>query len=410
LHIIRNVYVQAFIVSFGVLCVYLSFLHLNIAHAHDAPDYYHRIITEKPSWHAHHVLYEPLSWLWLEYTKYITPWVHPFKLASAMNSFFGAGCIFIIYLICRLRLDLFAYHSIITSCAIAFTFYYFNYSTTVEVYHVALFFTLLTFLYATTDKELDAKDMMWIGIFHGLAMSFHQMHFLLGFVLLHRLYQAGFARFCLYLLSGTIIVVGTYSLAAYVQDIHTFDDFLKYFMGYMANEKIVADSSSPMLAPFGLGMALLGGRYLMAVEPVAGFIKNHFADSMFERILILHHKTDIINGTVQIALYVLFVILMVCIAIRYYKNISKFIVREQKEFYLFIAIYSLFFIFWYPHNPEFWGAPLTFMILVCFDRIKNIRLLLAMTVTIFGINLLGSAIPLLDPDNNLYPNGIESLF
>jgi hypothetical protein len=86
-------------VFFISLIYYLSLLHTNTAHAHDSPTYYNNIITMNISWHAHHVLYEPLSFIWAEYAKLIFPEPHPFKVISAMNSFFGAGCVCLVYLI-----------------------------------------------------------------------------------------------------------------------------------------------------------------------------------------------------------------------------------------------------------------------------------------------------------------------
>lgn len=392
------------------LCYYLSLLHVNIASAHDAPTYYHNILTMQVSWHTHHVFYEPLSFLWSEYGKLIFPAVHPFKLISAMNSFFGAGCVSLIYLILAKRLDFCIPKALICCLMIGTSFYYLNYATTIEVYHSALFFMLATFYYATKKPPIDLIDAMIIGILHGLAMSFHQMHVLLGIVLLPIILRAGYYHVLIYFLYGTITVIFTYTLACYAEHIHSFKAFIHYFLGYMDNERIIKENSSPILAPFGLAMALLGGRYIMAIEPFRSFITSHFADSSFERILYLHHKTGIISGGFQILLYGIFIICFGLIMKQFIKKMTFQAIKQHQEHYLLIIIYSVFFTFWYPHNPEFWGVTMTFIVIIIFMQIDNLKLLLITAVSIFLINLLGSGLPLLDADNNLYPNGVDNLF
>lgn len=397
-------------VFFVTLFYYLSLLHTNMAHAHDAPDYYRRIVTMQVSWHAHHVLYEPLSFLWAEYGKLMFPAIHPFKLISAMNSFFGAGCISLIYLILVKRLNFFISKALICCLAIGGSFYYLNYATTVEVYHSGLFFMLATFYYATKITPIDFIDAMIIGILHGFAMSFHQMHILLGIVLLPKMLQAGYSKFLIYVLYGTLIVIFTYSLACYAEHIHSKATFIKYFLGYLENDNIIKNNPSPKLAPLGLAMALLGGRYMMSIEPFKSIILRQFSDSMFDRFLYLHHKTGIISGVFQIFMYIIFIICFCLIMWQFVKTIKVEIIKKQSEYYLLILVYSLFFTFWYPHNPEFWGVSLIFLIIVIFSQIQNRQLLAVTAIAIFVINLFGSGIPLLDPDNNLYPNGVYSLF
>ncbi len=397
-------------VFFVTLCYYLSLLHINIAHAHDSPDYYHRIVTMQVSWHAHHVLYEPLSFLWAEYGKLMFPAMHPFKLISAMNSFFGAGCVSLIYLILVKRLNFFISKALICCLAIGSSFYYLNYATTVEVYHSALFFMLATFYYATKSTPIDCIDAMIIGILHGFAMSFHQMHILLGIVLLPKMLQAGYGKFLIYVLYGTIVVVFTYSLASYAEHIHSKEVFIKYFLGYLENKEIIKNSSSPKLAPFGLAMALLGGRYIMAIEPFKSFILTQFSNSMFDRLLYLHHKTGIISGGFQSVMYAIFIVCFCLIMWKFIKIINMTTIKKQLEYYLLILVYSLFFVFWFAHNPEFWGVSMTFLIIVIFAQIQNIKLLAVTAIAIVMINLCGSGLPLLDPENNLYPNGVNTLF
>jgi hypothetical protein len=202
----------------------------------------------------------------------------------------------------------------------------------------------------------------------------------------------------------------TYIVACYAEHIHSSKAFWQYFLGYMGDKRIVSENSSFILAPFGLGTALLGGRYVMAIDPFKSFIQNYFSDSIHDRIFYLHHKTGIINGTFQILLYCIFMICFFIIIKNYIKKMTFDAIKIQSEYYVLIVIYSLFFTFWYPHNPEFWGVSMTFMIIVVFSHIHNLKLLIIMAVSIFMINLLGSGLPLLDFNNNLYPNGIDSLF
>ncbi|MFT6084360.1 MAG: hypothetical protein ACJARD_000158 [Alphaproteobacteria bacterium] len=406
----RHLIYAAFVFCMS-LAYYLSLLHLNIAHAHDSPIYYTRIISDQIYWHPHHLLYEPASAAWFYCVKLIFPAVHPFKMIASLNSFFGAGCITMIYLIAAQRLNFSNFKALMACVMIGSSFFYLNYATTVEVYHVALFFVLASFYYVTKETPISFLDAMIIGIFHGLAMSFHQMHFLLGFVLLPRMLRAGLGKFAIYFLYGSLVVVASYVWACYFERIYTFYGFLDFAAGYLdSDSKVRSGSSSPLLAPLGLGIALLGGRYIMSTEPFKSFILEYFPDAMYERIFILHDHSNVINMSIQILFHCMFLFCAFMILKSFVQRMTIANFLKHTEYYLVIAIYSLFFIFWYPHNPEFWGLQLAFLILIFLTQHHNHYLLCFSSFSILIINLLGTGLALLDPNNNLYPNGVESLF
>lgn len=393
-----------------ILFFYLSLLHLNITHSLSVSDYYRNILTMEVSWHAQHILYEPIGFLWSEYAKLLFPEVHPYKLLSAMNSFFGAGCISLISAILLKRLNFSISKTFITCLVISGSFYFLNYATTIDIYLSALFFMLATFYYATKKAYLTYFDAMIIGILHGTAVGFHQIHILLGIVLLPRILKAGYDKFLIYFLYGIIIVSFVYAVACYAENIHTLQDFIKYFMGSTEQEIIPINNAQSFSYLFGLGMALLGGHYIMAITSFRFWIQEYLPTVLLDKLSYLHHKTGIISGSFQIGLYVVFIVCFSLVIYRFLKKVTLKDLKFQYEYHLIILLYSLLSLLFIQSNIGLLGVPLTFMIIVIFSKIHNTRLLGLTALTILMINILGSALPLLDNENNLCPNSLQSLF
>jgi uncharacterized integral membrane protein len=97
---------------------------------------------------------------------------------------------------------------------IAFSYGAWFYSVNVEVYTPPLFF-LLTSLYVITRKAPRKNDIWLIALLHSLAILFHQVNVLFGFVILQWIYvnRKNFpigTSFLKYFITGFVIVGAVY--------------------------------------------------------------------------------------------------------------------------------------------------------------------------------------------------------
>lgn len=387
------------------LFVYFFFLNDHMTHAHDAPDYFRRILSS-PEYHGNHLIYEIVARVWYDITRPFTPEsLSDFRLLSFFNSIFGALSIGIFYLLCK-KAGYNKFNSIAACLAIGFSFYFLTYSTTIEIYIPALFFAFLAY-YKSFAAKPNIKTAIYVGIIHGIAMIFHQMTVLFGIVIMLRFIKYKISLY--YLLAGTIIVTASYYLAAYDMGINKLDEFIIFFKGYMANEKILESNTQlPFyFGIYGLFTALLGGRYLLSLEPIKEILETNFSGHMFDRIVYLHHQTSDVSGVIQITAYILFTMGFISILHNWWKksNSSEII----KSLWVLFFTYTMFFCFWYPHNTEFWGIQMVCLILI-FLSYSPPKLITSITVSmVIIINILGSGLPLKDPKNDYYGD-VRSLF
>lgn len=402
-------YLKALCVFIFFLCIYIFFLNDHMTHAHDAPDYFRRIMNE-PSFHGNHLIYEPVARLWYDMMRpIISSSVSDFRLIAMMNSVFGAGCMGILYLIARKRAIMPFIYAILTVLCCGFSFYFLTYSTTVEIYIPAFFFVFLAFYYAT-DMNLNLHSVFITGMFHGIAMIFHQMTVLFGIIFLLRFFK--YKSFILdYFLIGSFIVITAYCYASWTLGIHEFAPFFKFFQGYIQTEHIVSNNNpNPLLGIYGLGVALLGGRYLMSINPFKEILQTDFSDHLVDRLIYLHHATGWLSGTIQIIAYVIFILCLIFVlkySFRFYKKYN--LDSMAWNFIIVLCVNTIFFLFWYPHNPEFWGIQMVCLIMLVMKTQPPLRLTMIMTAMLIVINVMGSAVPLLDPQNDLY-GPVQSLF
>ena len=398
--IYKNDILFSFLISFFFLFIYLLCLNDNMSHAHDAETYYERILSQ-PAWHGNHLIYEFCARAWHDFLRLILPdTISSFRLIASMNSVFGAVLTGIIYLYCHKALLFSKTYSLLTVCMIGFSFYFLTYSATVEIYMPVLCFSFLALLCARAMKLTFSAEII-IGLLHGVAMLWHQMAFLFGFVIILCFWSRGRVGL-FYILTGSFIVLSGYGIAAWDLNLTDFEGIKKLFSGYLVSDDVLSDrqNSPPHLSIFGLGMALLGGRILMGLEPFKTILETYFAGHGFERLIYLHHQTSSIEIIIQIGAYALCALCLFYM-IYHYCRIEK-IFKAVSDLWILLIIHSAFFIFWFPHNPEFWAVQMICLIGIIMQTRPNLKISFVTMMVIAVINIMGSALPLKNPQNDIF--------
>jgi|GEM_PF-5403820 len=386
-----NTFKASIILFIGFLAYYIALLHTDMIHSHDSITYYNRIISGNYAWHSHHILYEPFSYLWYSLLKNVI-FIHSFKLISLMNCVFTAGNIVIIFniLVSILNIDL--KKSLIITVGIGGSFYFLNYATTVEVCHPALFFMLLTIYLLQHSSRLTFKLAILGGVCHGIAIGFHQMHILLGLVILWYFFkEKKFKEFTIYSISALIITSLIYGIG-FIAEGHV--NFIEFFLGYLDREHIVKETTSPLFAPVGFILSIIGGRYILSLEYIQSLIVKYYSGDNYAHFYELHENSLMAFNWIQNISYLVFTVTSVIILKNFFKSDIKKILCNQSFYLGIIFIYSLFFTFWFPHNPEFWGVQLIFLFCLIVPATYNNLQLIAFSGSIILINLFGTGIPL----------------
>lgn len=407
----------SFVIGIFFLCVYIFFLNNHMTHLYDSSIFYWDILENiqkypdtlfyKPN--GNHIIFRFLVRFWYEFLRPILPISFTnYQVMSLINSVHGAFTISLLYLIMTETLNFDRFYAICASFSIGFSFYYLTYSTALEVYVIAFFYAFLAlYLAFNYDKEkiITSKNqflmLILIGSVHGIAMISHQQTVLFGLVILWHLRKMQ-AKWWIYILSGSVIVVSTYGFAFYQLSIDNFQDGYTLFLGSFAKDYAIEGNKHipSYLAPYGLFTALLGGRYLLSLDYIKTLLQTHFSAHKFDRLVYLHHQTSDFLGNIQIGAYILFAIglILLCCHWWQYKKFNGYI---QYFWILFISC-SAFFTFWFPHNPDFWGIQVISLIIIMMASKPPKKIVIILTFCIITINILGTAWPLKDPNNDLY--------
>src|SRR5690606_15747569 len=94
------------------------------------------------------------------------------------SAVWGAGALSICYMILRRRFRVSVLQTASAVAALAFSYGCWAYSISVEVYMPSVCLLLIT-IYMLTDPSRAPGDFRRAGLWHSLAILFHQMHVLL---------------------------------------------------------------------------------------------------------------------------------------------------------------------------------------------------------------------------------------
>ena len=413
------------------LVVYGLSLSPNLAEAHDSVRYLNAIDAGESLFHAHHLLFAPLAYAWLGLCRALGVAVDSVFVVGALDAIAGAVGLAAFYALLRARAGLPARFAAVATALPAFSFGYWFYSTSVEVYLVPLAFLLIC-LYVLSggcleEGPADARATSRyrsVGVAHALAVLFHQIHVLFGVAVLAAIWwecrgdlREARRRTLAHASTAVPIVALAYAGVMFgVEGVGSAGEALRFLSGYAASGDYWYPLSVDTLARAAVGAArsLVGGHFVLALpvgdRVVAALEGQGLADEIF---LVRDLSTSL--AWTLLALSALFAVGFAFVATRALRTLLRAGVPGDpadlvaRLCLVAIAPYALFFLFWVPHNVEFWIPQSTWLWAALAigwwkgsPRPARARTLGALAVGLGLVNFAGSIDGLRDARNDYY--------
>jgi hypothetical protein len=390
---------------------YLFFLFTlanNFSASHDSINYLNNIVNGKHLFHQHHLLYHFLANKWLHLLQPLFHEVPEHYLIESFTAIWGSGALAVCYLFFRNRFFLPNALSVFGVMLIAFSYGTWFYSVNIEVYTPPLFF-LLWSLYIITRKEPQRNDIWRIAMLHSMAILFHQVNVLFGFVVLQWIYAnrkhvppspAVFKYFT----TGVVVVGVTYFLIGwFVEGNNNSEAFVNWILGYSVGHGYWQPLSlhTPMQVLAGFSRAFIGAHFIFQVTAVDTFLENSFRAHSLRDEIFLSEQVSSAMAWLLLVLAVVFGALMIALIVRFIRHVRsmKMHFHVLNPILLSLLVYSLFFIFWMPEILEFWIFQMVLVWLLLIGMLPLIRFpfgitartgALLMVLMLFAMNYFGS--------------------
>jgi hypothetical protein len=390
---------------------YLFFLFTlanNFSASHDSINYLNHIVEGQHLFHQHHLLYHFLANKWLHLLQPLFPSVPEHYIVESFTAIWGSGALAVCYLFFRNRFSLLPSLSVLGTMLIAFSYGTWFYSINIEVYTPPLFF-LLWSLYIITRKEPRGNDIWRIALLHSLAILFHQVNVLFGFVVLQWIYAnrkqvPPFPAFLKYFITGGIIVGVTYFVIGwYVEGNNSADSFISWILGYSVGHGYWQPLSlhTPMQVVTGFSRAFIGAHFIFQVPVVDTFLQSSFRAHSLRDEIFLSERIPASVAWLLLALAVVFGALVISLVIRFIGRVRSMKIHFHilNPIFICVLVYSLFFIFWMPEILEFWILQMVLVWMLLIGMLPVIRFpfrlsartgTIVMVVMLFAINYFGS--------------------
>ncbi len=346
----------------AALAMYLASISRNLSLAHDSITYINDLDAGVNLFHPHHLLYHVAAFGWLRLWRQFGVSAPSEVIVAALNSVFGALTLCILYLFARhrLRLDRGAASLAVGLPAVSFGFWF--YSAVVEVYLPALFFMAWT-AYLLAGDDFDSRLLARVGLLHAVGTLFHQLNILFVPVVAVLLVFRGRGqrwRLALSYARVYIPVVGIpYVLVPVLfLGIRSAPAYL-YWVTFYAHLGYWSPPGPATLAKacVGAGRAVLGSHFLLALDPVRARILGAFGHNFLadEQYLVRDLPRWLARGLFWTWLATLVAgAAGAVVAARRWRATWRGHAQAVAPLLLWLAVYSLFFVFWVPFNPEFW--------------------------------------------------------
>jgi len=351
---------------FGVLALYGLTLSANLTVAMDAPFFLLNIVQDEPAFNPHHLLYEPVAWLFLKAVTAVLGPVDPLKVVSFIGAIFGAGCVAAVFAVFHRRGQMKLSSAALCALPVAFSFGLWYYSVTVEVYVIGIFFMLMAFLVLTAE-QISTRGWFLVGVFAGAAVLSHQVFPLFGAVILVRLWMiddtwsAKLTAAWVCIAPAALIVLVPYVLVMTVSDTVPDGQALQWLLGYAATNPEfvhVVGPESILKAAMGFSRSIFGGFFLFAVPELNALVSSlpgeTVADDAFLAAAAGPFSARVIALlTLVFAALVLFLIVL---SVRRWRELERPQRLPTILALVWLFTFAAFFVVWQPHNPELWIA------------------------------------------------------
>lgn len=407
------------VVGTAALLLYAATATPNLALAHDAAGY---LVTIERGplldlFHPHHLLYAPTAAAWLALLNGLG-WTGSAAVAvGLLNSVAGAACVALGVAVLR-RVGVAAATAVAAAAAAGLSFGLWFYSACLEIYAIPLAFLLAALFVAMGPPARHQAAA--VGVLHGAAMAFHQVHVLFGVVVLAVLWagpaDGRWRATVRYLAAGAIVVVAAYGavLAAVVRP-SSFADAWHWFTLYAQEGGYIAPLAAGTVAKAVVGAtrAVVGGHFAFGLAPVRSLIEAAFPDK------VLVDETYLVRGLPTALSIGLLALAAAIEALRV--GLTAIALRQRAErttlrraLLVWIGVYALFFLFWDPFNVEFWIPQTTALWLLLGLELRGAGpnptpALACVALALFLVNGLGVVFPARSPANDAFAMRLDPL-
>lgn len=416
-------YVSIIIVSFFIL--YSLTRSRNLSIAHDSISYINAI-DSRELFHPHHLLFNWFAVNWIRAWNILNPQLDSSILVELLNALFGSLTLGILFLLLRTRLFLKNGYAILGTLLPAFSFGLWFYSTTIEVYIIPLFFIVLT-LYLMTSQNINARTYFFIGITHGLAILFHQIHILFIAAIICSMIQSNrnanisLVRSAKYYLLSIIptVLIPYIAVATYVLKSRSIQNIYLWLTAYAHQSQFWHKlNPSTLLKGFiGFSRSIIGGHFIFAIPYMKKLMNALLKDKWLVDEVFLVRNMPANIASILGALSVILALIL-CIITAYHLRYWRSFYKENSPIVWILIVwllsYSIFFVFWEPSNLEFWipqSVCFWILITIIWNRPANrkhpiinkqIAGLSLIAGLLFVVNVTGSIRWLTDKNNDYY--------
>ncbi len=322
--------------------------------------------SHNPLFHPHHLLYNGLARIWIALCRSLGLTSGVAFLIPLLNTIFGALTLCVFYRLLRKRLGAGRSFALAGTALPAFSFGFWFYSICVEVYIIPLFFLVLSLYWLSADR-ISERGFALVGLSHGLAVLFHQVHVLFIPVVL----LAAFLRrrqqnsslwkpVTYYAATFSPLVAVPYLVVIFgVLKLRSPGSIFYWLTKYAhkpENWSPLAPSSL-LKAAIGFGRSLIGFNFAFAVPEFKTLI-NKVCEGYY-----LMDEVFLVRNLGKNSAYILLGLSLILVLLLVFSTLSqlrqrRFLQDRQRRLIwlagVWLAAYSAFFLFWVPENVEFW--------------------------------------------------------
>lgn len=413
-----------------IFLVYNAILPVNLAESHDSLTFLNSIEKSSSPWlfHPHHLLYKVVGKSFYQVWQFLGYGGDASLPLRELNIIFGCLTIVVLYQFLKIAFNN-SLRSALICIAVAFSYGFWFYSSTIEVYIIPVFFSLLCIFFTYVSyQQPRLKTFALVGIFGALAILFHLMNVLLVVTVLFaiffnsnlRTFRRKFSATITYGLFLFILVSISYGAAlALAIKPESFGELIHWFTvesNAVGRFEIVSLAKAAM----GFGRIFVGGHFLFSLGPINNIISSVLGGKFLITQIYLAAGLTTIQGLLlllgSIPLLATF-ITAVLVYIRSWKKIWK-----EHRILLFLALAwlipnALFQLWFDPSNLELWiitiipswvllslpffTSDVTSRLRYGWRKFMAILLPLAIVCTLL-VNLFGSMMPLHQPERDIY--------
>lgn len=414
------------------LLLYLLTLSNVPSIAADSIYYINQIDSGQELFHPHHLLYQPLAWMWIAFWRQIGVQTDSLILVSGLNAVFGALTLCVFYSFLRRRLGADRLVSFLGTSLPAFSFAFWYYSGNIEVYIIPLFLLWLGFYMLTAD-HVPAKTFLLVGFLNAIAALIAQMSILFATVVFvaawysHRRGDCSLFKALANYISAAVPTAGIPYLIALLSAAAASSQLSSLFWltAYAHDSRFWNSLSASAVAKsaVGFGQAFVGSHFLFALPNVGSLIAKTFPGFYFthEAYLVrnLNPRLAYVLGALSLCLGAVVVVAFAASLARW----SRIPLRKRSFIYLLVVwllAYGIFTFFYTAINAKLWIVQvfciwMLFLIVLLGSRSSREATkwpkaaLASLTAVLFFVNFAGSIRFTHERANDYYYSKVQPL-